>query len=292
MDYQRMQIKSTVAIHKMITMYYFEFGKHYSFLGESHNFWEFLYVDKGDLEVWADDRSYLVNQGTIIFHKPNEFHQFYAKNDKAPNVIVMTFDCRSKAMKRFENAVIRLGEEERNLLARIVEEGASAFGFPFHYPLVRRENARIGSEQLVKLYLELLLIHLLRRDNWAAETKPLSLPSREKGDGHLARKAFQLLQEKIDSNVSLDELSDSLHVSKTRLKDVFKLKTGHTVKEYFSNLKIERAKVLIREESCNFTEIAAILGFSSIHVFSRSFKRVTDMTPSEYAKSVQGRLKT
>lgn len=291
MDHIRMRIKSTIAIYNMITMYYFEFGKHYSFLGESHNFWEFLYVDKGDLEVWADDHSYRVSQGTIIFHKPNEFHQFYAKNDKAPNVIVITFDCRSKAMKRFENAIIQLNEEERNLLARIIEEGSSAFGFPFHYPLARRENARIGSEQMVKLYLESLFIHLLRRDNWATETKPISLPSREKGEEHLAQRAFGLLQEKIHSNVTLNELSDSLHVSKTRLKDVFKLKTGHTVKEYFANLKIGQAKVLIREESCNFTEIASILGFSSVHVFSKSFKRVTDMTPSEYAKSVQGRLK-
>ena len=44
---------------------------------------------------------------------------------------------------------------------------------------------------------------------------------------------------------------------------------------------------MIREGSHNFTEIAALLGYNSIHYFSRHFKKVTGMTPSEYASSVK-----
>ncbi|MEG2842596.1 MAG: AraC family transcriptional regulator, partial [Ruthenibacterium sp.] len=43
----------------------------------------------------------------------------------------------------------------------------------------------------------------------------------------------------------------------------------------------------IREGSHNFTEIASMLGYNSIHYFSRHFKKVTGMTPSEYASSVK-----
>jgi AraC-like DNA-binding protein len=82
-----------------------------------------------------------------------------------------------------------------------------------------------------------------------------------------------------------------LGVSKTVLKDVFKNNTGQTVMEFFSYLKMEQAKLLIREGTYNFTEISALLGFSTVHVFSKAFKRSVDMTPSEYAKSVKGRLK-
>ena len=57
--------------------------------------------------------------------------------------------------------------------------------------------------------------------------------------------------------------------------------------EYFGNLKIQKAKEMIREGSHNFTEIAALLGYNSIHYFSRHFKKVTGMTPSEYASSVK-----
>lgn len=292
MDYVRTRLEPAITINEMITMYYYEFGKHFIFYGESHDFWELLYVDKGEIEVWADERSYFISQGTIIFHKPNEFHRFYAKNDKAPNVIVLTFDCYSPAMKRFEEAVIRLDDEERNLLAKIVQEGAGAFHFPFQYPLSRRPDAAVGAEQMVKLYLEMFLIRLLRRDDRSAWTRPLSFAAKEKEEDQLTAKIIEQLNASVGSTLTLEQLSEALRVSKTRLKDVFKHHTGQTIMEYFTNLKLERAKLLIREAMCNFTEIASIVGFSSVHVFSKTFKRSTGMTPSEYAKSVRGRIKT
>ena len=44
---------------------------------------------------------------------------------------------------------------------------------------------------------------------------------------------------------------------------------------------------MIREKQYNFTEIAQRLGYSSVHYFSRHFKQVAGMTPSEYAASVK-----
>ena len=50
---------------------------------------------------------------------------------------------------------------------------------------------------------------------------------------------------------------------------------------------MDLAKQMIRENHYNFTQIADTLGFSSIHYFSRQFKRITGMTPSEYASSIK-----
>ena len=52
-------------------------------------------------------------------------------------------------------------------------------------------------------------------------------------------------------------------------------------------LKINAAKELIRTNRMNFTQIAEHLGYASIHYFSRQFKKVTGMTPSEYASSIK-----
>ncbi|GAA3409543.1 AraC family transcriptional regulator [Paenibacillus hodogayensis] len=291
MDHQRTRLQTDIVIHDVITIYYFEFGKHFVFRGETHDFWEMLYVDKGELEVWGDDRCYRIGQGALVFHKPNEFHKFRVQNDKAPNVIVLTFDCDSEAMKLFENAVIRLQDDERDLLAKIVKEAVSAFHFPFRYPLARREEKPVGAEQLIKLYLEMLLIHLLRRKDWNEPSARLTLPAKSKEYDALIGKAIELLNDSLDSHFTLERLSETLGVSKTLLKDVFKQHTGHSVMEHFALLKIDRAKLHIREGTYNFTEIAALLGFSSVHVFSKAFKRLVDMTPSEYAKSVRGRFK-
>ena len=59
--------------------------------------------------------------------------------------------------------------------------------------------------------------------------------------------------------------------------------------QHFSYLRIEKAKQLIREENYNFSEIAEKLSFSSIHYFSNVFKKITDMTPSEYITSVKSK---
>lgn len=289
-DYQRTRLRAAIVIQNIFTMYYFEFGKHFVFRGESHNFWELLYIDKGELEVWGDDRCYRLGPGTLIFHKPNEFHKFHAENDKAPSVIVLTFDCRSRAMKRFEQAIIKLREEERDLLAKIIKEGAAAFEFPFSHPLVRKPEAPVGAEQMIKNHLEALLIGLLRRHDWDAEAPGPATPAKEKEYDALTKSAIRLLEQSLDSHVTLAQLSDALGVSRTVLKDAFKHSTGQTIMEYFAHLRIERAKLLIREGTFNFSEISALLGYSSVHVFSKAFKRALDMTPSAYAKSVKGRL--
>ena len=52
-------------------------------------------------------------------------------------------------------------------------------------------------------------------------------------------------------------------------------------------MKIDMAKQLIRTEQMNFTQISEKLGYSSIHYFSRQFKKLTGMTPSEYASSIK-----
>ena len=57
--------------------------------------------------------------------------------------------------------------------------------------------------------------------------------------------------------------------------------------DFFSQMKIDLAKQLIRENQMNFTQISEFLGYSSIHYFSRQFKKISGMTPSEYATSIK-----
>ncbi|UKS27064.1 AraC family transcriptional regulator [Paenibacillus sp. HWE-109] len=289
MELERVYLNLTIEIRSIITMYYFEFGKDYVFSGESHDFWEMVYVDKGEVEVIADTTSHTLKTGSLIFHKPNEFHSFTATHGRAPNVIVITFDCYSKAMEQFENKVFQLQDEERNRLAQIIEEGANTFIFPFKYPLTRKQNAEIGSEQLLKNYLEMFLILLLRKETHQESDQSLSFLPKEKDEAQLVTAIIHFLEERLDSQISLTEISDKFHVAKTKLKDLFAKHTGKSIKEYFMRLKIDKAKVSIREDVHNFTEIAQRLGFSSVHYFSKAFKRVSGMSPSEYARSVKAR---
>jgi len=287
---RRTHLKQTVVVQKLITMYYFEFEKNYRFHGEKHNFWEFLYVDRGEIEVGADDARHTLKQGSIIFHKPNEFHQFHAANGVAPNAIVVTFDCSSPAMRQFENKVLQLGEEERKLLVQMMNEGKNTF-VSFGYPLKRLDKPVTGSEQLLRCYLEIFLIKLLRKiEQPGAALESLSPASRENDEDELFRKISAHIAEQLHDKITVTALCSRFYLSRTRLQALFRKYAGVPVMEYVTRTRISEAKTYIREETYNLTEIAGRLGFASIHYFSKTFKKETGMSPSEYARSVKARM--
>ena len=57
--------------------------------------------------------------------------------------------------------------------------------------------------------------------------------------------------------------------------------------DFFQQMKIERAKEIIRDGTMNMTEVSSFLSYGSPQYFSRQFKKVTGMTPSEYASSIK-----
>lgn len=139
-------------------MHYFEYASNYCYEGEQHDFWEFLYVDKGELHVRAGSRELTMKRGQVIFHEPGEFHSLRANGVVAPNLVVMSFVCRSPAMARFAGRVLAIGDAEREYLARIIKEAAEAFSTPLNDPytkqLLRAPHAPFGAEQLIGASLE------------------------------------------------------------------------------------------------------------------------------------------
>ena len=71
-EYTGTRLNDEIKISRLYTVHYFEYSKRFSFTGESHDFWELVYADKGDVTVFADDKSFVLEQGNVIFHKPNE----------------------------------------------------------------------------------------------------------------------------------------------------------------------------------------------------------------------------
>ena len=56
--------------------------------------------------------------------------------------------------------------------------------------------------------------------------------------------------------------------------------------EYYSILKTKEAKKLIREKTYSISQISEMLGYSSIHIFSRAFKKSVGISPTDYGKSI------
>ncbi len=286
-------VRRDIRIDALITVHYFEYAKNYRFDGEAHPFWELLYVDKGEVDTAADGAVRHLQRGDIQFHKPGEFHSLKANGVVAPNLVVIAFDCHSEAMRHFENAVVRAGERERDLLASIIKEARRAFSSPLDDPrtlgLERNADALIGSEQLVAMLTEQLLIRLLRREATAPDEQ-ISSSIKLRSDNDLVERIIRYMQENTFGNLTFADVCRFSAQSATNLKTIFKSVTGVGVMSYYRALKIEQAKRMLREGDGNITQIADRLGYTSVHYFSRYFKRTTGMTPSEYTLSIQAKL--
>ena len=287
------QLHREIDIASIVTVHYFEYAKNYVFEGEKHDFWEFLYVDKGEVEVMADSIGYKLRQGDIIFHKPNEFHNVFANGIVAPNLVVIAFCCSSPAMTYFEDKIIRAGEDERELLARIINEARDAFSCPLDNPgtlqMERAVSSAFASEQMVGMLLEQMLIRLIRRGAERTSDVKISSSVKRRSDNDLVQRVITFMEENACGNLTFAQVCRFSAQSGTNLKTIFKSVTGMGVMEYYRSLKIEAAKTLLREGNGNITQVADSLGYASVHYFSRYFKQITGMSPSEYTLSIQSK---
>lgn len=279
--YIRYKINTSININKIPTLLYFEFDKDYYFQGESHDFWELVYVDKGEIIIRAAKEEITLKQGEAYFHYPNQFHNIKANGKVAPNVFIITFVCRSGAMSYFrKKGHLKFGPASRELIEKIIEEGHPV------YDLQQQETSLkepvFGGQQMIKIYLEMLLITLIREDN---KTRVFS--SKSSLDDHITLEIKKLLEENIYGNIDIQTICKKLNYGKTYLCHTFKSVTGKSIMKYYSELKITEAKKLIREKLYNFTQISNMLMFNNPHYFSYVFKNITGMTPREYRNSVK-----
>ena len=113
MAFYPVTLNRPIQVNRVVTVHYFEYSSDYYFEGERHDFWEFLYVDKGELDVLAGDRQLRMTRGQLIFHAPGEFHALRATGTSAPNLVVVSFCCDGPDMSRFEGRVDTAGDVER-----------------------------------------------------------------------------------------------------------------------------------------------------------------------------------
>lgn len=294
MSYKSVHLQDILTIHDIYSIHYFEYMCDFSFSGESHDFWEFLCVDKGEVNVRAGEKFHVLKKGDIIFHKPNEFHNVKSNGLIAPNLVVMSFSCSSPAMSFFEEKILQISEPERLLLGQIIQEAKHVFAKrmddPYQEELIRAENPIFAGEQLIRLYLEQLLIQLMRRymtRTSSPNTPPLGKSIKQKADDKLFAQILEYMETHIRETLTIEQICKSNSVGRSQLQKLFRTRSGYGAIEYFSRMKVDHAKQMIRENHYNFTQIADALGFSSIHYFSRQFKQITGMTPSEYSSSIK-----
>lgn len=284
MDYIRTDLKKSLVIDGIYTIHYFEYTKDFAYSGELHNFWEVVYADKKSVVITAGAQELTLEAGQMYIHKPNEFHKIRCDGTRAANSVILSFDCSCPELMSIAGIVINCNADERQLMGHIISEATDAFSTPLGTPYTREleksDSGDFGCEQMIQLYMEQLLIRLIRGNKQSISLK-------NDGSTNLLPKICEYLENNVDRHLTFSDIQKEFNISASVIKRLFKDKMNCGIMEHFSRLKVDAAKQMIRENEYNFTEISERLAFNTPQYFTTVFRRISGMSPSEYEKSVK-----
>lgn len=239
--------------------YYHYFHKEgYVFHGHRHNSYEVNIVLDGCLEVTCDDSVCRLSVGELCIWEPGVFHRNRVVSDGVTEFISLHF-C-SADVSFHSPSLFTLGEHDIMLVKVLDDE-------------LKKSSGRItlASQNL----LEALLLRL--------EGKTLTPSISQSKCSAIYHTAVKVMNENIGESLDVPRIAKLCGVCSTNIKNAFAECAGKGVKEYFLEMKLEKAKQMLLRD-VPISTVSNTLGFSSPAYFSQCFKRKFSMSASEYKK--------
>ena len=117
-------------------------------------------------------------------------------------------------------------------------------------------------------------------DDYCDSVKKLSL----KNYNYIIRKAIEFIRTNLDQDLSLDIISNAIQSSSFELSRKFKKETGQSITDYINKQRINEAVNIMENKNLLVTDIAQMVGFNDVNYFTKVFKKIKGITPSEYRK--------
>ncbi len=277
------RVKKAVEVQSLITIEALTLSPTFSYPQEIHEFHEFAYVERGKLSCMLGESVTELSGGEFLLIQPGQMHSYSVDPGGSAEIFIVCFRCSSELLTIFDKK-IALGREEKQLIAEIVGEAKNAFSFPFKRKLRQLETPLFGAQQMVENNIERLFIRLVRGETNKNENIRLVMSSEELEAG-LVKDVISLLEGHVYGKITLEQISRKTYYSKTFLNGIFKKKTGNTIMQHYTLLKVREAKKLLCENLSPST-VSHRLHFESPTYFTKVFKKYTGMTPSAYKKSL------
>lgn len=253
----------------------------YAFQGETHDFWECVYVKSGEVCVSADERIYNLGKGEMIFHKPMEFHKFHVAKEASAQLFIFTFTFSGSLCSFFENKVFSLDKRQVDMINSIMA-----------FAQEKTKNGTSDKDEFNRildvisrneLHLNMLANMIYSLFLSICDTYDGSFAESDADSARIYKSAVEYMNENLEKNLSVCDIAEYCCLSTTGLKKVFTEYAGIGIHKFFLKLKIKKAATLLAG-GITTSEISHLLGFSSQGYFSEAFKRETGLSPKEYRK--------
>lgn len=96
--------------------------------------------------------------------------------------------------------------------------------------------------------------------------------------------ALEYMQENIDKNLKIKDLTNHLYMGRSYFSKLFKEKFNVSPYKYYLSLKIKKAEFLLKSTRYSILEISNMLGFTNSFIFSKAFKQFYGISPSAYRR--------
>lgn len=279
--YYNYAVKKAVTVKNLTTIESLTVGPDFSYPTEEHSFFELVFIESGGLLCTLGEQNLTLDAGELFVIKPCTEHSYSAIDSTASSVFILCFHSASASLGIL-NKKITLDTDNTIIFSEIIEEAKKAFAFPFNRKIKPLSTPSFGAQQLVIVKLEELLIRLIRAElNESSFIRPVK--SSIELENNLVDDVISLLNQRIYSKITLDEISSQLFYSKTYLNALFKRATGKTIMNYYNALKIKEAKKLLTGGKTT-SAVSSLLSFESTSYFIKFFKRNVGVTPTAFKK--------
>ena len=285
--WKQYKVRDYIKIDEFYSMFEANYEKGFEFSGESHNFWECVYVVSGSICVSGDDRIYNMKNNQIIFHKPLEMHKFHIDSEKDAHLFIFSFTVHEN-MDYFENKVFLLNRTQtdtiNSLLNFLRENNSQSIPTLKDMTLPMPHSMYIDKFDTSPSYSQSVVSYIYQLFSSLANNSTLSC-TLQSVDAQIFADAVNYMNNNLSSSPDIAEIAKACGTSPTRLKCIFAKYSGLGVHKYLISLKMNVASQLIKD-GITVTEISERLGFSSQGYFSLAFKRETGMSPTVYKNSI------
>lgn len=266
-------MEQPISITQIHSAFSVEESENFNYAGESHDFWEMVFVEKGTVGITAGSRVFTCLPDTVIFHKPNEFHRIWNAGTGSIRFTIVSFSLSGDYARKLYDKILTLSDETALLIQQIKKQIAENTGNNKFLP----ENFRVFGVARGKFCatLELFL--------YACSEADLQIRTQTDGNAAIFTAAVTAMAENMRQPMTAQALAERLHISLSQLKRIFRKYASTGIHEYFLTMKMDHARQMLRQgQSVN--AVAEATGFDSPNYFSAAFKREVGVTPGEYRR--------
>ncbi|TFE23306.1 AraC family transcriptional regulator [Cohnella luojiensis] len=246
-----------------------------------HEHMEFLYFVSGNATIECGSVPYQYQAGELCVVNSNELH-YGITNSEDLSFYAMIVDIsllHSYSTDAIETKFITPISQNRILFQNRISDDEEITRCML--TIIRElERKDLGYELSIKSHLYLLL-SLLVRNYMATLTEQDEYRHRLKELERLAP-VFAYIDEHYKAKLTVQQLAGHAGLSRFHFSRLFKQVTDKTLVEYINLVRINKSESLLRSTRLTISEIAMETGFSDIYYFSRTFKKLKKLSPSEW----------